>query len=226
VLQTITIFVLLFIAPGIVVAILFITWREKYLRREMWQRLAGKHGMRYTRTDPFNIPRSFSKFTLLGEGRSRQASNCLDGTYENLPVILFDYRFITGWGNAKKTHELSALVTALSISCRHLTIQPETAIGQFAASLGFADIQFEFEEFNRTFKVHCEDKKFAYDVCHPEMMEFMLQYPNMSWELHGNHLLLYCLEVEFDEECVARCLEIASGFAKRIPRYLQAKEPA
>jgi hypothetical protein len=217
-------FVLLFVALGAFIAIGVITWREKYLRRQMWMGLADKYRMRYIRTDHFGIPELF-KFALLQEGRGRQAFNCLDGTYQDLPVLLFDYRFITGWGKARKCHELSALLARLSIPCSHLIIRPETTMGRFAAFLGFGHIRLELDEFNRAFSVHCEDKKFAYDVCHPEMMEFILEYPNMSWELQGDHLLVYCLEVEFDPECVARCLEIAQGFAKRIPRYLKQKTP-
>ena len=224
-LQTVLIFVLLIVALGAVIGIVGLIWYGKYLRRQMWMRLADKYQMRYSRTDPFDIPQSF-EFALLREGRSRQAFNCLDGTYKGLPVILFDYRFVTGLGNQSKSHELSALLTRLSIACNHLIIRPETAMGRFAAFLGFGAIQFEFEEFNRTYNVHCEDKKFAYDICHPDMMEFMLEYPTLTWELQGNHLLLYCPEIEFDPECVARCLEVACGFSKRIPRYMQVEERA
>jgi len=203
----------------------YFQYQAALLRRQMWQQIAARLKMRYSPKDRWGIPNKF-KFALFQEGRRRRVSNCLDGMYQKVPVILFDYRYLTGWGRSEKTHELSALLARLNIKCPHLVVRPETAMGRFAAFLGMGDIQFEFEEFNRTFNVKCEDKKFAYDVCHPEMMEFLLRYPTMTWELHGNHLLIYCFEMKFDRQCVALCLEAASGFAKLIPRYLQAEQKA
>jgi hypothetical protein len=197
----------------------------QYLRRQMWRRLAAKYGMRYNAYDPYDIPEKF-EFALFKEGHSREACNCLDGIYQELPVILFDYSYKIGSGKSQTAHELSALLARLSIPCRKLIIRPETMIDRIANFLGLGDIQFEYEQFNRTFDVQSEDKKFAYDVCHPAMMEFMLKYPTMTWELQGQHLLLYSADVEFDAESAPRCLEIAIGFAKRIPQYMQVEERA
>lgn len=40
--------------------------------------------------------------------------------------------------------------------------------------VGVRDLQLESEEFNKTFLIRTEDDKFAYDVLHPRMMEWML----------------------------------------------------
>jgi hypothetical protein len=45
---------------------------------------------------------------------------------------------------------------------------------RIAGVFGFDDIDFESEEFSRKFHVKSRDKKFAYDVCHSRMMEFLL----------------------------------------------------
>ena len=45
---------------------------------------------------------------------------------------------------------------------------------KIAGALGFHDINFESSEFSRKFHIKCADKKFAYDVIHPRMMEFLL----------------------------------------------------
>ncbi len=192
----------------------------QYLRRQMWQRLAARYGMRFNPHDPFDIPGRFP-FALFQEGHSRRACNCLDGTYKNLPVILFDYTYKTGSGKSETTHNLSVLLARLNIYCPKLIIRPETVLDRFAALVGFGDINFESEEFNRAFNVHCESKKFAYDICHPQMMEFMLQNQSMTWELQGNHVLLYCYAMgTFDPEEAGTCLRLAVEFAARIPSYL------
>jgi hypothetical protein len=205
----------------VVVAIIGIILYGEYLRRQMWQRVAAKYGMRYSAYDPFDLPDKF-EFALFREGHSRRASNCLDGTYQGLPMILFDYRYKTGSGKSETTHYISALLAQLNIQCRKLIIRPETVLDRFAAFIGFGDIQFEYEEFNRAFNVHCENKKFAYDICHPDMMEFMLQNRSMTWELQGDRLLLYSWTVgNFGPEDVRAFLQLAVGFVGRIPRYLQ-----
>ena len=38
----------------------------------------------------------------------------------------------------------------------------------------FHDIQFESEEFNRDFTVHCEEPKFANDLIDARMMQWLL----------------------------------------------------
>jgi hypothetical protein len=207
------------------IAIIAFSFYLQYLRRQMWQRLAARYGMRFNPDDPFDIPGRFP-FALFQEGHSRRASNCLDGTYQNVPVILFDYRYKTGSGKSETTHNLSALLARLNIHCPKLVIRPETVLDRFAAFVGFGDINFESEEFNRAFNVHCADKKFAYDICHPQMMEFLLENRSMVWELQGNHLLLYSYSMgSFDPGEVRTCLQLAVEFDARIPGYLQ-KEAA
>ena len=43
--------------------------------------------------------------------------------------------------------------------------------GAVANALGFADIQFESEQFNRAFRVKADDQRFGHAVIHPQMME-------------------------------------------------------
>jgi hypothetical protein len=208
-----------------VIAIIGIGLYLQYLRRQMWQQLAAKYGMRFHSYDPYDIPGKFP-FALFQEGHSRQAYNCLDGNYQNVPVMLFDYTYKTGSGKSETTHNVSALLARLSIRCPKLILRPETVLDRFAAFVGFGDINFESEEFNRAFNVDCVDKKFAYDICHPQMMEFLLQNRSMTWELQGNHLLLYSWRMgTFDPEKVRTCLRLAVEFVARIPGYLQ-KEAA
>lgn len=197
----------------------------EHQRREMWRKLAAEYGFRYTSYDPFNLPgRSFALFEL---GHSRKAYNVLAGDYEGVPVTLFDYRYTTGSGKNQSTHHVSALLARLDIFCRKLLIRPESFLDRFAALLGFDDINFEYDAFNRAFNVKGDDKRFAYDICHAEMMEFLLGHRHMTWELYGRELLLYSWTMgKFDPGEVAQCLEAARGFVAHIPDYLRKRELA
>ena len=56
----------------------------------------------------------------------------------------------------------------------NLLIRGEGLFDKLRGALGFDDIDFESEEFSRRFYVVSTDKKFAYDVVHPRMMEWLM----------------------------------------------------
>lgn len=56
---------------------------------------------------------------------------------------------------------------------------------------GFDDIDFESVEFSRKFFVKSPDKRFAYDVIHPAMMEFLLASDPPSLDVEQNRCCLF-----------------------------------
>jgi hypothetical protein len=208
----------------VVVVVIAIAIFRLYLEDQQLKRLrqiARRHGLHFHIEDPFDIPSRYP-FELFKQGHSQKASNCLSGKYRDLHVVLFDYSYRTGSGSDETTHTLSALMAKLDIYSPHLIIRPETMLHRFAAFFGFEDIKFESDEFNRAFNVRADDKKFAYDICHAEMMEFLLQHPSMCWELGGAYLLLYEPGTQTsDPHELRKYLNLASDFAARIPEYLR-----
>ena len=58
--------------------------------------------------------------------------------------------------------------------------------------LGFQDIQFESEQFNRAFRVKCHDPKFATDVIDDRMMQWLLStQEHWAFEASGPYLMCY-----------------------------------
>jgi hypothetical protein len=211
----------LLVVVGVIVAALSLQAYLNNLRRQMWRQLAARYGFCYYPLDPFDIPQR-NQFHLFSLGHRQKAYNCLEGKYLGLPVIVFDYQYTTGSGKSETTHYVSALLARLDFYCPYLIIRPEGMLDRFAALFGFDDINFESDEFNRAFSVKGDDKKFAYDICHPEMMLFLLQDRSMAWELRGLDLLLYSWnERKFDAGKVDRCLRLASEFVARVPGYLR-----
>ncbi|MEZ5191462.1 MAG: DUF3137 domain-containing protein [Nocardioides sp.] len=51
------------------------------------------------------------------------------------------------------------------------------------------DIELESEDFNRAFTVTCSDRKFASDVLHPRMMEFLLAHTEASFRSDRRYVL-------------------------------------
>jgi hypothetical protein len=85
--------------------------------------------------------------------------------------------------------------------------------------LGYDDIDFESSEFSRAFAVRSRDRKFTYDVCHPRMMEYLLEHRDLSLEIEGR-----CVAMSFDrrlkpEEVPARLQQLIQ-IRQLFPEYL------
>ena len=51
------------------------------------------------------------------------------------------------------------------------------------------DIELESEDFNRAFTVNADDRRFAFDVLHPRMMELLLRHRDTAWRIDRGWLL-------------------------------------
>jgi hypothetical protein len=69
-----------------------------------------------------------------------------------------------------------------------LTIGPEGFFSKIAQAVGYDDIDFESHEFSRKFCVRSKDKKFAYDVCNAQMIEYLLTNPDLVIEIERDSL--------------------------------------
>ena len=81
----------------------------------------------------------------------------------------------TGKSRSTRTYRFSYLIVHLPFGdVPDLLIRREGLWDKLTDAFGFDDIDFESVEFSRRFHVASSDKKFAYAVIHPGMMEFML----------------------------------------------------
>jgi hypothetical protein len=143
-------------------------------------------------------PESDEEFTLgwgflgwLDHGSNRYAFNLLRGKYHECPLFVFDYHFQTGEGKNKSERYLTILMLVCKEAFPKLTIGPEHLRDRIAETLGLEnDIKFESAEFSRVFNVRSPDKKFAYDVCNAQMIEYLLANRDLEVEIQGPVILL------------------------------------
>jgi hypothetical protein len=67
--------------------------------------------------------------------------------------------------------------------------------------------------------VRSKDKRFAYDVCNPQMIEYLLANPDLNIEIEANALALAfgtCLAADKIDENLDRLLQIR----QLLPEYL------
>ena len=123
------------------------------------------------------------RFPAFQQGHSRAAYNTLAGDLvvdgRRFPARMGDYTYKitqhTGKTTTTVTYRLSYLIVHAPFpGLPDLLIRRENLLDKLAGALGFDDIDFESSEFSRAFHVKCPDKKLAYDIVHPRMMEFLM----------------------------------------------------
>jgi hypothetical protein len=168
-------------------------------------------------------------FGVFEKGDSRRAYNTLEGAIEigdrMWPVQAGDYMYRTtsGTGNDRRTqtHRLSyAIIDTPHLGAPDLSIRRQGLFDRFAGFLGFDDINFESNEFNERFHVKSSDKRFAYAVIDPRMMEFLLQDDPPAMELRLGRCCLLHGERCWTPEQFAATFAWAREFFARWPSHV------
>ncbi len=114
-------------------------------------------------------------------GSDRYALNVVEGSFDGQPIVLFDYHYATSgvwwWAPTWKIHHyVSIVLLQLGRDFPELTIGPEGGglFKKIAEAFGRGDIDFESHEFSKQFDVRSRDKKFAYDFCNAQMIDYLL----------------------------------------------------
>ncbi len=162
----------------------------------------------------------YEGFTPFGAGSSRRSSNLLHGQRGEVLWQLFEYRYTTGSGKQRQTHSYGIAAATVPIWFRKLQIRPEGIFDKLAAFVGYDDINFESEQFSRRYHVSCDVRKFAYDVIHPQMIEYLLGCPAHAWQIAGNIILIH-KSGSFSAYEAKRIIEMVEGFLERIPAYVR-----
>lgn len=169
---------------------------------------------------PYGIHDQFSAFKPFGQGHSQESSNLISGQVEGIDWQIFDYKYVTGSGKNQATHHYQIIAAGLPVSLPALEIRPEGWLDKVAGLVGFEDINFESEAFSRRYHVKCDDRKVAYDVIHPRMIEYLLGVDAVHWQIRGTRLLLI-FSGKCSVERLKGAMERVRGFISLIPGYVR-----
>jgi hypothetical protein len=166
-----------FVAVAIVVAVLVHLSAKK--RRDALAALAAELGFSFEPADDDAHDEQFAQFEVFRRGGRRRAYNTLEGSAtidgRAFPCRMGDFRYTVKSGKNSHTHRFSYLILRLPFPrVPSLLIRRENLFDKFAGAIGFDDIDFESVEFSRRFHVKSGDKRFAFDVVHPKMMDFLM----------------------------------------------------
>jgi hypothetical protein len=220
------IFVLLLICALIIAGIVFGNMLAKR-RREALAALATRLGLSFDEEDDYALAERLEFLRAIDQGSNRYAYNRLSGVCQGYEVAAFDYHYETyshssKGGRQTHHHHLSILTLQLPRSFPELLVSPEGIFSKIAQAFGYDDIDFESAEFSRAFCVRSRDKKFAYDVCHPQMMEYLLAHRDLVIEIEEDVLALTfnsCLDATEIESRLQQMVDLR----RLLPDYLLAE---
>ncbi|MCB8932579.1 MAG: DUF3137 domain-containing protein [Fimbriimonadaceae bacterium] len=158
-------------------------------------------------------------FDPFGRGDSRRASNLLSGRRAELDWQCFDYQYSTGSGKSRSTHHFGIAAATVPMVFAGLQIRPESVLDRVASIVGWKDIQFEMEAFNRRYFVTSPDAQEAYGILHPQAMEFLMGLPPRHWQIKGSRVVLM-QSGSYSAEELFRVISDVEDFLKLLPPYL------
>jgi hypothetical protein len=182
-------------------------WQRHAQRQKELPRVARSAGLSYSEGDAFDSARV--PFRLFRQGDGHEVSNTMWGKApDGAPVRAFDYSYYVesrdgtlsmglnpGRDNQvevqRRYKHFTCALTEVPVVWPHLVITPEKGMARVANLLVGDDIDFESGEFNRMFRITCEDRQFAQTFIDAQMIDFLLTTKGeFQVEVRGRWILL------------------------------------
>ncbi|MDP4610247.1 MAG: hypothetical protein NWT02_03575 [Opitutales bacterium] len=208
----------------IVGVVVYISHLQAKKRREAFERLAMELGFRFHPDKDYSFASRYGFLEHMDDGSKRYAFNRLSGEFEGQSANIFDYHYETysrdSKGNRRTSHHYFSIFTlGLPASFPELNIEREGFFSKIGQALGFDDIDFESLEFSKRYKVKSRDKKFAYDFCNAQMIDYLLRQQDLIIEVDGNTLAL-TFKGKLSIEAIRPNFERIKQIRSLIPNYL------
>lgn len=210
------------VMAGVLLAALFWALWTNRRRPAALEKLAAGLGMRYLHRDPAGDARRAEQFArFFPRSRRHEFSNVISGDFRDRRILAFDCHYV----GERDPHLLSLAVTGCEAPMPRLCVRPEFHVDKVASTVGLdraagaEDIDFESGEFSRKYFVTCEDRRLAYAVIDPRMMEFLLANPGWCIEMLGPEAIIYN-GGQFGAEALRAALEVLTGFLDLVPEHV------
>lgn len=182
----------------IAAGIAYLAYQFEQKRKAGARLIAAERGFHLDtdKTEPPNEP-----FAVFNAGHSRKATYRIwrDGS----EVSAFQYRYVTGSGKTRQTHDFSCVLAPTPFFAPHLRIEPEGMMSAIGRMGGIRDIEVESPEFNRLYRVRCDDERFAITLLDHQMIAWMLDATSgrgaVHFEFGGSWMLASIRKMSFEE---------------------------
>jgi hypothetical protein len=205
-----------------VAAAIWWSYARKRKRQQALATFASQYALQLSPEDVLDM--TSYPFRLFSEGDGRGCENVMTGSWQGLPVTEADYWYYTqsndSHGRSSRSyHYFSVIVAGLECDVPEISIQRERVLSRLADHLGFHDIEFESEDFNRRFQVTSRDREFAFQLVDDRMMRWLLSTDgSVGFETYGPNLLAWTKRLNPSELPVL--FGSAKAFVEHVPRLV------
>lgn len=213
-------------AVAVLVAVgLWWSWKRDKETTAAFRTLSKDRGWSFTDKDR-SVDERYDGFAPFDQGHDRYGRWLLTGQADGISFELFTYHYEitrhTGKTSHTDHHWHRVCSIEMPLEAPDLLIKDEHVGHKLWDAVGGEDIDLESDAFSRRYWVQCEDRKFAYDVLHTGMMDWLLERSGWVWQWDGDRLVVYDEDGKMHPEDCDRFLELALGFRERLPRHLVA----
>jgi hypothetical protein len=193
-------------------------------RAQALKQFAAANRWTFLPDEKYDMKYFFPKVALFCKGNTQETSNVIKGTYSGCSVTMCDYEYTTHTGKSTHTHYYSCYMLHLPVSFGWLNVAPEGLFSKIAQAFGYDDIDFESAEFSRRYCVRAQDRKEAYALITPQMIDYLMATPGLYFSIQGKRLLV-TTEGKLQSWEIQQQLNFLLGIAARIPGYLLTQTP-
>jgi hypothetical protein len=213
----------IFLALVIIAAVFYIAHTFTMQRRKKLAAFAQSKGWTFSHEKDKGMDNRYPAFICLKRGHSRWAYNIIRGDKNGIKVTAFDYHYVTGHGKNRRVCIFSAIIVQTKLSLKPLYLRPEHIFDKVSDFFGFDDIDFESAEFSRKFYVKAPEKRWAYDVIHQRMMEYLLESPQFNLQFEQKDIMAW-RDRRFTKKDFEDAFSLLQGILNRLPEYVKKQQ--
>lgn len=214
---------IIFFYAGIAAVVILIIHTLAVQRRKKIEAYAKSQGWTFSPDKDKRRQDHYPQFKCLRRGHSRYAYNIMNGNRDGRDITAFDYHYVTGHGKSRRVHNFSTIVIQSPLPLKPLYLRPENIFDRVTNFFGYDDIDFESAEFSRQFFVKAQDKRWAYDILHQRMIEYLLEAPKFHIQFDAKEIMVW-RNKRFNERDFDDAFTLIQGTLSRLPEYVKKQQ--
>lgn len=224
--------VLLVFLLGVIIfgAFGFWNYRRGKKRQALLAAWAEARNWQHAKTDYSLRQRWNSTPFTAGPGNSPRVADVMwgpvtasNGQVRQAMTFYFSYTVTSGSGDNRSSTTYHHHVTCIFFHLKTplLEVTRENFGTKFTKFFGAQDIQFESEEFNKAWRIQADNLKFAHDVLHPRMMEYLMTLVSsgLSFVLPGDCVMVFNKDV-LKMSAVDPMIAVCNRIMDQIPAHV------
>jgi hypothetical protein len=184
-----------FIAVGIavVIIIIYVIWYYDNQRLKALKRLAESLNFTFSKKSNESMLEVLGRFHLFSQGHSRSISNVFSGMFNDIPVMVMDYKYTTGGGKSSHTWQQTVLAfESDKLLLPSFVLRPENLFDKIGGVFGKKDINIESAPvFSKRYLLRGNDEESIRKLFKEWVFQYYEQHPGLSTEGDGKKLIYY-----------------------------------